>query len=67
MSINLAIFILLIIKELIMGELTRIIDEAIANAKKEAQEDMKANLVVLLKEKYGITLTDDEWNLIMNN
>ena len=50
-----------------MGELTRIIDEAIANAKKEAQEAMKANLVVLLKEKYGIVLTDDEWNLIMNN
>ena len=50
-----------------MGELTRIIDEAIANAKKEAQEAMKANLVVLLKEKYDIILTDDDWNLIMNN
>lgn len=50
-----------------MGELTRIIDEAIANAKKEAQEDMKANLVVLLKEKYGITLTDDEWQHVLHD
>ena len=50
-----------------MGELTRIIDEAIANAKKEAQEAMKANLVVLLKEKYGITLTDNEWGKILGS
>lgn len=50
-----------------MGELTRIIDEAIANAKKEAQEAMKANLEVFLKEKYGITLTDDEWQHVCNN
>ena len=49
-----------------MGELTRIIDEAIANAKKEAQEAMKANLVVLLKEKYGIVLTDDEWQHVLH-
>lgn len=50
-----------------MGELTRIIDEAIANAKKEAQEAMKANLVVLLKEKYGTVLTDDEWQHVLHD
>ena len=50
-----------------MGELTRIIDEAIADAKKEAKAAMKENLEVLLKEKYGITLTDDEWKDIYNN
>lgn len=50
-----------------MGELTRIIDEAIADAKKEAKAAMKENLEVLLKEKYGITLTDDEWNDVYNN
>lgn len=50
-----------------MGELTRIIDEAIANAKKEAQEAMKVNLEVLLKEKYGIVLTDDEWQHVIHD
>lgn len=35
--------------------------------KQEAQESMKANLVVLLKEKYGIILSDDEWKLVINN
>ena len=49
-----------------MGELTRIIDEAIANEKKEAQEALKTNLEVLLKEKYGIILSDDEWNCVCN-
>ena len=51
----------------VMGELTRIIDEAITNAKKEAQEAMKANLVVFLKEKYDITLTDDEWQHVIHD
>lgn len=47
-----------------MGEVKRIIDKAIANAKKETQEAMKANLEVFLKEKYGIFLTDDDWQLV---
>ena len=50
-----------------MGELTRIIDEAIANAKKEAQEALKKNLEALLKEKYGIILSDDEWENVCKN
>ena len=50
-----------------MGELTRIIDEAIENAKKEAQEALKANSEVLLKEKYGIALTDDEWQHVLHD
>ena len=50
-----------------MGELTRIIDEAIANAKKEAQEALKKNLETLLNEKYGIILTDDEWKNVCKN
>ena len=44
-----------------MGELTRIIDEAIANAKKEAKTVMKASLEVLLKKKDGTVLTKDVW------
>jgi hypothetical protein len=49
-----------------MGELTRIINEAIADAKKEAQEALKKNLEVLLKEKYGITLTDEDLHTLYN-
>ena len=50
-----------------MGELTRIIDEAIANAKKEAREALKKSLEALLNEKYGIILSDDEWENVCKN
>lgn len=43
---------------------TQIMDKAIADAKQKGKEDLKANLEVFLKEKYGITLTDDDWGKI---
>lgn len=50
-----------------MKALTEILIKFENDTKKKAQEDMKANLEVLLKEKYGITLTDDEWQHVLHD
>lgn len=34
--------------------------------KKEAQEELKVKLEVLLKSKYGIVLTDEDWHELCN-
>lgn len=41
--------------------LNEILHDFADSIKKEVQEAMKANLEILLKEKYGITLSDDDW------
>lgn len=50
-----------------MKTLTEILESFESDTKKKTQETMKANLEVLLKEKYGITLTDDEWQHVLHD
>lgn len=50
-----------------MKTLTEILESFEKDTKKRAQEAMKANLEVFLKEKYGIVLTDDEWQHVLHD
>ena len=44
-----------------------VVESYVNIAKKEAQETLKKNLEALLNEKYGIILSDDEWENVCKN
>ena len=48
-----------------MKEVASLIREYESEIIRKSQESMKENLVVLLKDKYDIVLTDDEWGMVM--
>lgn len=50
-----------------MKALTEILENFEKDTKKKTQEAMKANLEVFLKEKYGIVLTDDDWQHVIHD
>lgn len=47
--------------------LNEVMQDFADSIKKETQEDLKVKLELFLKEKYDITLTDDEWQHVLHD